>query len=42
MVVGARQNFQFLKQITWFLGNNRTLSQFRYPIFHNLISNTKL
>ena len=22
MVVGARQSFQFFRQITWFLGNN--------------------
>ena len=38
MVVGARQSFQFLRQITWFLGNNRTLSKFRYRILHNLIN----
>ena len=28
MVVGARQSFQFLRQITWFLENNGTLSKF--------------
>ena len=38
MVVGARQSFQFFIQITWFLGNNRALSKFRYRILHNLIS----
>ena len=25
MVVGARQSFQFFRQKTWFLGNNRGL-----------------
>ena len=29
MVVGARQSFQFFRQITWFLENNRALSKFR-------------
>ena len=38
MIVGARQSFQFFRQITWFLGNNRALSRFRYRILHNLIS----
>ena len=38
MVVGARQSFQILRQITWFLGNNRALSKFRYRILYNLIS----
>ena len=37
MVVGARQSFQFFKRIGWFLGNNRTLSKFRYRILHYLI-----
>ena len=32
MVVGACQNFQFFRQITWFLGNDRALSKFRYWI----------
>ena len=41
-VVGARQSSQFFRQIAWFLGNNRALSKFRYRIFHNLISITKL
>ena len=27
-VVGARQSFQFFRQITWFLGNNGALSKF--------------
>ena len=30
MIVEARQSFQFFRQKTWFLGNNRGLSQFRY------------
>ena len=42
MVVGARQSFQFFRQITWFLGNNRALSKFRYRILYNLIRITKL
>ena len=28
MVVIARQSFQFFRQKTWFLGNNRALSKF--------------
>ena len=42
MVVGARQNFQFFRQITWFFGNNRALSKFKYWILHYLTSTTKL
>ena len=42
MVVGARQSFQFFRQITWFLGNNRALSKFKYRILHKLISTVKL
>ena len=38
MVVGARQTFQFFRQIAWFLGNNRALSEFRYQISHYIIS----
>ena len=38
MVVEARQSFQFFRQITWFLGNNRTLSKCRYRIFLSFIS----
>ena len=29
-VVGARQSFQFFRQITWFLGHTRALSKFKY------------
>ena len=42
MVVEARLSFQFFRQKTWFLGNNRGLSKFWYQILHNLISTTKL
>ena len=42
MVVGTRQSFQFLRKITWFLGNDRALSKFRYWILYNLISIAKL
>ena len=42
MEVGARQSFQFFRQIIWFLGNNRALSKFRYWILYNLISIIKL
>ena len=42
VAVGARQSFQFFRQIAWFLGNNRALSKFRYRILYNLISITKL
>ena len=42
VAVGARQSFPFFRQIAWFLGNNRTLSKFRYRILYNLISITKL
>ena len=38
MVVRARQNFQFFRQKTWFLENNRDLSKFLYGIFHYLVS----
>ena len=41
MAVGARQNFQLFRKITWFLGNNRALSKFRYRILKNLISISK-
>ena len=34
MAVGARQSFQFFRQITWFLRNNRALSKFRYRILY--------
>ena len=42
MVVGARQNFQFFRQITWFLRNNKAFSKFRQWILYNLISIIKL
>ena len=42
MVAGAPQSFQFSGQIIWFLRNNRALFRFRYQIFHNFISITKL
>ena len=32
MIVKARQSFQFLKQINWFIRNNEALSKFRYWI----------
>ena len=41
MIVGARQNFQFFKQKTWFLENNRALSKFLYWILHYSISIVK-
>ena len=34
MVVGARQIFQFLRQLTWFLVNNKVISKFRYEILN--------
>ena len=42
VAVGARQRFLVIRQIAWFLGNNRVLSKFRYGILYNLISITKL
>ena len=42
MVVGARQSFQFYRQNTWFLENNRALSKFLYGTLPYLISITKL
>ena len=41
MVAGARQNFQFFRQNTWFLENNRALSKFKSDlnqILHYLIN----
>ena len=38
MVVGVCQSFQFFRQNTWFLENNRTLTQFSYGILHYLIT----
>ena len=37
-LVGARQSFKFLRQITWFLWNTRALSKFKYWILRYLIS----
>ena len=42
MVVGARQTFQFLRQNTRFIENNRALSKLLYGILHYIISITKL
>ena len=42
MVVGTRQSFQFFRQNTCFLENNRALSKFLYWILHYLGSTTKL
>ena len=38
MVVGARQSFQFFRQKTWFLENNRALSKSLYGVLPCLIS----
>ena len=40
MIVGGRQSFQFFRQITWFLENNRALPEFSYQILHHIISIT--
>ena len=42
MGVGARQSFQFFRQTTWLLKNNRALSKFRYRILHYLLIIIKL
>ena len=41
MVGGAYRSFQFFR-LTWFLGNTRALSKFKYWILHHLISIIKL
>ena len=41
MVVGARQSFQFFRQKTWFLENNRGRPYLKYRTLHNLISTTQ-
>ena len=41
-VVGARQSFQFFRQITWFLGNKGALPKFKYWILHHVNSIIKL
>ena len=38
MGVGSRQSFQFFKQKTWFLENNKALSKFLYGVSRYLIS----
>ena len=38
MVVGARQSFQFFRQKTWFLENNRAFSKFLFGVLHYLVS----
>ena len=42
MAFGARQNFQFFRQNTWFIENKRALSKILYGILYYLISITKL
>ena len=37
MIVEARQSFQFFRQKTWFLENNRALSKFLNGVLHYLI-----
>ena len=37
-IVGARQSFQIFRQNTWFLKNNRALSEFLHGILHYLIA----
>ena len=41
-VFDARQSFQFFRQKTWFLGNTRALSKFKYWILNHFISIIKL
>ena len=41
-VVGARQSFQFFRQITKFLENTRALSKFKYGNLHPSVSIIKL
>ena len=38
MVVRAPQSFQFFRQKTWLVENNRALSKFSYEILYHLIS----
>ena len=42
MVIGARQSFQFFRQITWLLENNSALYKLKYQILYNLINIIKL
>ena len=39
MVFGVRQNFQYFKQITFFIENNRALSKFLYGILQSVKAN---
>ena len=41
-VVGARQSFQFFREIIWFLGNKLPFPKFKYWILQYLISIIKL
>ena len=38
MIVGTRQYFQFFRQNTWFLENNKALPKVLYGILHYLIT----
>ena len=38
MAVGSCQSFQFLKQTTWFLGNERALYEFTGCVRYNFTS----
>ena len=38
MGVGARQTFQFFRQVTWLLINNGALSKFKCRVLHYRIS----
>ena len=42
IIVGARQNFQCFREIAWFLGNNRALSEFRYHYIISITNNKKI
>ena len=42
MVVGARQIFKILRQVTRFFGNYKALSKFSHEILYFVISVTKL
>ena len=42
MAVVARQSFQFFRQNTWLLENNRALSEFLSGVLNSLISITNL
>ena len=38
MALGARQKFQFFRQITWFLRKKGVMHWFKYWILYHLIS----